>query len=82
MNSLNPVKAKYRLGRITNKYLILDIVFCSFFRQRGFAYLHQASKSLRQLLRENFQAALGLSEDALDHIEKLPFTISKVELVS
>ena len=47
MNSLNPIKAKYRLGRITNKYLILDIIFCSFFRQRGFAFLHQASKSFR-----------------------------------
>ena len=47
MNSLNPVKAKYRLGRITSKYLILDIIFCSFFRQRGFAYMYQASKSLR-----------------------------------
>jgi hypothetical protein len=40
-------EAKYRLGRITSKYLILDIIFSSFFRQRGFSYLHQSSKSLR-----------------------------------
>jgi hypothetical protein len=31
MNSLKPVLAKYHLGRITNKYLILDIIFCAFF---------------------------------------------------
>lgn len=65
MNSLKPVKAKYRLGRITNKYLILDIIFYSLFKQRGFAYLNQISKSLRKLLRENFKAALSLSKDAL-----------------
>jgi hypothetical protein len=44
---LRPIKAKFRLGRVTSKYLILDILFCSFFRQRGFDYLHQSSKSLR-----------------------------------
>ena len=65
---------------VTNKYLILDIIFFSSFRQGGFAYLHQASKSLRKLLRENFKAALYLSEDALEHIEELPRTTSKVEL--
>ena len=80
MNSLKPVRAKYHLGKITNKYLILDIIFCSFFRKRSFAYLHQTSKSLRQLLIENFMAAISLSEDALEHIDQLPNTISKFEL--
>ena len=47
MNSLERLKAKYRLGMVTNKYLILEIIFCSSFRQRGFACLHKASKSLR-----------------------------------
>ena len=55
-------------------------MFCSSFRQGVFAYLHQASKSLRQLLRENFKVALSLSEDALEHIEELPCKISKLEL--
>jgi hypothetical protein len=32
------------------------------------------------LLRENFQAALSLSEDALEHIGELPCTISTLEL--
>ena len=80
MNSFKQLQPKYILGRITSKYLILEILFCSFFRQKGFAYLHQTSKSLRQLLRENFVAALNLSEDVLEHIQELPFTISKVEL--
>jgi hypothetical protein len=31
-------------------------------------------------LRENFKAALSLSEDALDHIKALPCTISTVVL--
>ena len=80
MNSLKPVLAEYRLGKIVNKYLILDIIFFSCLRQRGFVFLHQASKNLRQLLRDNFKAALYLSEDALEHIEQLPRTISVFEL--
>jgi hypothetical protein len=31
-------------------------------------------------LRENFKAALSLSEDAVEHIEHLPRTVSTVEL--
>ena len=31
-------------------------------------------------MRENFKAALSLSEDALEHIEELPCTISIVDL--
>ena len=75
---MEPIKAKYRLWRITNKYLILEIIFCSYFRQRGFAYLLQTSKSFRQLLRENFKAALSMSENALEHLKALPCTISKL----
>ena len=47
MNSFKPVQPKYILGRITSKYLILEIMFSSFFRQKGFIYLNQTSKSLR-----------------------------------
>ena len=80
MNSLKPVLAKYRLGRITCKYLIIDIIFWSSFRQRGFAFLHQASKSLRKLLRENLLAAITFSKHAIDYIKELPCTISTVLL--
>ena len=80
MNSLKSVLAKYRIGKITNKYQILDIIFRSFYRQRGFAYLNQASKSLRQLLRDNNKAALYLSENALEHIKELPCTNYTVKL--
>jgi hypothetical protein len=29
-------KPKFELGKITNKYLILDIMFYAFFKHRGF----------------------------------------------
>jgi hypothetical protein len=69
MESILP---KYRLGRITNKYHMLDIIFLSFFRQKSFAYFHRASRSFRQLLKENFKAALFMSEDAFSHMSELP----------
>ena len=71
---------KYSLGKITNKYLILEVIFSSFYKQKGFAYLLKASRSLRQLLIENLNAALFMSEDALSHITDLPRTISMIDL--
>jgi hypothetical protein len=38
------------------------------------------SRSYRQLLVENFKAAGFMSEDALKHIELMPFTRSQIEL--
>jgi hypothetical protein len=73
-------KPKYRLGRVTNKYHILEILFFSFYRQRGFKHLFKASRSLRQLLIENFTAALAMSDDAFSHIKDFPSTISQVDL--
>jgi hypothetical protein len=72
--------SKYRLGQITNKYHILDILSWSFFRQKGLPYLFQISTSYRQLLKENYEASLLISEDALSHIEDLPSTIAQVDL--
>jgi hypothetical protein len=63
---------RYRLGKITNKYHILEIISHSFFRQRVFTYLQRASRSFRQLLRENFKAAEFMSVDALSHLSELP----------
>jgi hypothetical protein len=34
---------KYHLGKIANKYLILDILFSAFYRQKRFTYLLHAS---------------------------------------
>ena len=65
MDSIQP---KYFLGKIKSKYLILEVVFTSFYRKKGFTYLNQASKRLRQLLKENLKAALLMSKDALNHI--------------
>ena len=43
-------------------------------------FLLRTSKSFRQLLIENYKAACFYAEDALDHIEDLPFTICQIEL--
>jgi hypothetical protein len=36
--------------------------------------------SYRQLLKENYEASLQISEDALSHIEDVPSTITQVDL--
>lgn len=73
-------KAKYRLGKIRNKYHILEIIFSSFYKQKGMIYLLQASHSFRQLLIENLKAAYSTSEDALSHLPDLPSTSTQLVL--
>jgi hypothetical protein len=68
------------LGRIRNKYIILDIMFKSFFKLKGINFLLGTSRSFRQLLLENYKAATFMSEDAVDHIELMPFKMSKIDL--
>ena len=65
MASIHP---RYLLGKVKSKYLILEVIFTSFYRKKGFTYLNQASKRLRQLLKENLKAALFMSKDAFNHI--------------
>ena len=73
-------KPKYRLGKITNKYHILDIIFSTFYKQKGIVFLTKTSRCFRKLLRENLKAALSMSEDALHHILDLPRTLSQIAL--
>ena len=73
-------KSKYHLGKIINKYHILEIIFRSFYKQKGISYLLQASHSFRQLLIENLKAAYSTSEDALSHLADLPSTSTQVNL--
>jgi hypothetical protein len=68
------------LGRIKSKYIIMDITFHAFYKQKGINFLLQSSRSFRQLLIENYKAACFYAEDAIDHIEDLAYTISQVEL--
>jgi hypothetical protein len=79
MESIVP-KAKYRLGKITSKYHIFEIIFSSFYKQRGITYLLQASHTFRQLLIENLKAAYSTSVDALSHLADLPSTTSHLVL--
>jgi hypothetical protein len=72
-------RANFHLGRITNKYLILEVIFYPFYRKKGLAYLFKGSRKLRQLVIENYQAARYISLDALQHIPKLPQTVTKVD---
>jgi hypothetical protein len=59
------MQSKYRLGRIISKYHILDIIFTSFYKEKGIGFLGYTSRSFRQLLIENLKDALSYSEDAL-----------------
>ena len=58
---MEAIQPKYRLGKITNKFLILDITFLSFFRKNGLTYLFQGCKIFRKLLKENYKAAKFMS---------------------
>lgn len=80
MESNLKISPKYRLGKITNKYLILEILSYLFFRQKGLSYLFQTSLTFRQLLRENYNASLLLFEDALSHFGDLPRTHTHIDL--
>ena len=47
--------AKFRLGKITNKYLIAEIVaFACKSKREMYIILHSSNTSLRLLLRENY----------------------------
>ena len=66
---MEAVQPRYRLGKITNKFLILDIIFSSFFRKNGLTYLFQGCKIFRTLLKENYKAAKFMSKEALKDFE-------------
>ena len=53
MESTSKASPKYSLGKIASKYLILEIVFCAFYRQKGLKYLTKVDKKFKQLLSEN-----------------------------
>jgi hypothetical protein len=88
---MEAVQPRYHLGKITNKFLILDIIFSSYFRKNGLTYLFQGCKIFRTLLKENYKAAKFMSKDALKdfedrvsrsllHRNDLPCTTSQVDL--
>jgi hypothetical protein len=88
---MEAVQPRYRLGKITNKFLILDIIFSSFFRKNGLTYLFQGCKIFRTLLKENYKAAKFMSKEALKdfedrvsrsllHRKDLPCSTSQVDL--
>jgi hypothetical protein len=85
---MEAIQPRYRLGKITNKFLILDIIFSSFFRKNGLTYLFQGCKIFRTLLKENYIAAKFMSKEedfedrvsrSLLHRNDLPCTISQVD---
>jgi hypothetical protein len=88
---MEATQPRYHLGKITNKFLILDIIFLSFFRKNGLSYLFQGCKIFRTLLKENYKAAKFMSKEALKdfedrvsrsllHRNDLPCTTSQVDL--
>ena len=88
---MEAIQPRYRLGKITNKFLILDIIFSSFFRKNGLTYLFEGCKIFRTLLKENYKAAQFMSKEALKDFEdrvsrsllqrnSLPCATSQVDL--
>jgi len=67
---MEAIQPKYGLGKITNKFLILDIIFSSLFRKDGLSYLFQGCKIFRTLLKENYKAAKFMSEDLEDQVSR------------
>lgn len=56
MASVKGITPKFLLGRIKNKYLILEIIIrYSFYMKKSYAFnlLFRTSKSFRQILLEN-----------------------------
>ena len=66
---MEAIQPMYRLGKITNKFLILDTIFLSFFRKAGLAFLFQGCKIFRKLLKENYKAAKFMSIEAIKDFE-------------
>ena len=48
--------AKYRLGKLKNKYLILEILSYSFHAGAAAKLLHDSSSNLRYLFTKNYEA--------------------------
>jgi hypothetical protein len=66
---MEAIQPMYRLGKITNKFLILEIIFLSFSRKNGLTYLFQGYKKFRKLVKENYKAAKFMSIEALKDFE-------------
>jgi len=85
---MEAIQPKYHLGKITSKFLILDVIFNSFFRKNGLTYLFQGCKEFRILLKENYKAAKFMSKEALKdrvshsllHRNDLSYTTPQVDL--
>ena len=71
---------KYRLKKIYNKYLILEIMFNARFREDGIRFIHQVSIKYRYLLMENYKTVFAISADkvsfALGHSKNLECSFS------
>jgi hypothetical protein len=83
MESEKAITPKFLFGKIKNKYLILKIIMrYSFYIKKSFAFnlLFRTSRSFRQLLLENDKVATRYSEEPLNRIQCLPFTISQIDL--
>jgi hypothetical protein len=55
------VRPRFLLGKITNKYIIVELLVYAFEDYMlVFTYLHSSSKALRQLLKENLIAVKNI----------------------
>ncbi len=52
--------AKYRFGKIKNKYLILEILSFSGHSGQAAIMLYNSCRSMRQLIKENYRAFINI----------------------
>jgi hypothetical protein len=55
------------------------VIFSAFYRKKGFTYLLQGSRLLRQVVIENYKAARHLLKHDLSHIGDLPQRVTNLD---
>ena len=55
-------KAAYRLSKITNKYLIIEIFSYTDYRDKAAQYICKSNKTFLKLVKENFKAFINLTK--------------------
>jgi hypothetical protein len=68
------MQAVYRLGKITSKYIILDILGHSYHREEAGKLLMATSSTLRRLLEREFSLFLDLTvREQAEELQKIAF---------
>jgi len=68
------MQAVYRFGKITSKYIILEVIGFSDYREQAGKLLMSASGKLRRLMQRNFSIFLNLTvREEAEWLEEIRF---------